>query len=122
MIGPAGVLNLSLPRYKLGGADHLTFITMLATTNDAIALVEAVKLPTPAKRKHDYVSVEYDAGSEVNSEACEYIPGPPCGNMFKRDPENSVVSLFGGIKGVGDLQADEFGLSGAAAKVVIELK
>ena len=24
----------------------------------------------------------YDAGTEVNNELCEFIPGPPCGNIF----------------------------------------
>lgn len=52
----------------------------------------------------------YDAGSERDTEACEHIPGPPCGNAGVRVTEGSEghVALDGGIVGVGDLDPAEW--------------
>jgi hypothetical protein len=82
----------------------ITVATMLATTNDAVAAVLSVPLPTgTAAEVHE--GVVYDAGSEANTESCKTIPGPPCGNLNVRDTEGAegFVSVHNGIHGIGDL-------------------
>jgi hypothetical protein len=51
------------------------------------------------------VTPAYDAGSEVNSESCTYIPGPPCMNGGVRDTDGAegFVHVHSGIHGIGDL-------------------
>ena len=48
-------------------------------------------------------ALAYDAGSEQNSEDCDYIPGPPCGNSLGHDPAASeaYVHVHAGIHGIG---------------------
>jgi hypothetical protein len=47
----------------------------------------------------------WDAGTEANTEDCHFIPGPPCGNRFVRDPDGAegIVRIHSGIHGTGDL-------------------
>ncbi|MDX1764306.1 MAG: hypothetical protein R3231_08300, partial [bacterium] len=50
-------------------------------------------------------AVAYDAGSEANTESCDYIPGPPCGSHVHddaNDPEG-YIHVHAGIHGIGDL-------------------
>ncbi len=86
-------------------ADHehsrLSFASMLVTTNDAFAALNGV--PLPKNGGSAFFSVAYDAGSEVNTENCSDIPGPPCGHPFVRVPAGAegYVSIHSGIHGVG---------------------
>jgi hypothetical protein len=76
---------------------------MLVTTNDAFFAIRGKKVPLYGEK---VVEAEaYDAGSEVNSESCEFIPGPPCGNGGSRDTEGAegYVHIHAGIHGIGDL-------------------
>lgn len=79
----------------------LSLATMLVTTNDAFAALNGVRLPR--RGSTSFFSVAYDAGSEANTENCSDIPGPPCGNPFKRVPVGAegYVSVHSGIHGIG---------------------
>ena len=83
---------------------YISFAGMLATTNDAFAAINGAKLDFNASSQMLKATV-YDAGSEFNSEKCEFIPGPPCGNGGVRDTDKAegYVSVSNGVHGVGDL-------------------
>ena len=77
---------------------------MLVSTNDAFYAVQKIRVPI-GFGKASHVAEAYDAGSEANSESCAYIPGPPCGNPFKRDTDGAegYVHIHAGIHGIGGL-------------------
>jgi hypothetical protein len=64
----------------------------------------------------------YDAGSEVNSELCADIPGPPCGNPNVRHTMGAegVISHHQGIMGTGDLDVMTYGWQEPVATITIE--
>ena len=101
--GQSATLTLQSAR----GARFFGAIGMLVVTNDAFFGAQGVKLP-----RHGSVSfraVAYDAGSEGNSESCEEIPGPPCGNPGVRNVETAegYVHVHAGIHGIGDLEPSQ---------------
>lgn len=70
---------------------------------------------------YDGVTRVYDAGSEADTESCEHIPGPPCGNPGVRvtDGAEGVIQLDGGVLGVGDLDPAELDWRNPALTVVV---
>jgi hypothetical protein len=83
---------------------RLTALGMLVTTNDAFFGLDSAELSGRPRSKVFSVPA-YDAGSEVNSESCTYIPGPPCMNGGVRDTDGAegFVHVHSGIHGIGDL-------------------
>lgn len=98
----------------------VSFVGMLATTNDAFAGVSSVSLP---KRSVTYMAATYDAGSEVNNENCAYIPGPPCasesGNLRATEGAEGFITIHNGIQGGSDLNQAHLDWRGATAIVTI---
>ena len=76
---------------------------MLVTTNDAFAAINGVRGPNLGTAV--VMSPAYDAGTEANTESCDDIPGPPCGNPGNRvtDGAEGFVYVSNGIAGEGDL-------------------
>ena len=66
---------------------YITAVGMLVTTNDAFFATEGIKAP-PHGEKTVHAEA-YDAGSEANTESCEHIPGPPCGNPEVRNTDGA---------------------------------
>jgi len=109
---------------------YISVFGMLVTTNDGVfffgddweedATRGDVMLPGPLYSKGVFV---LDAGSEANTESCQNIPGPPCGNPHSRvtDMAEGVVTEHPGILGIGDLDADTLNWSSPAATVVVEM-
>lgn len=97
---------------------RVSLASMLITTNDAFAGMDSVLLP-----ENDLVVrvPAYDAGSERNSELCEFIPGPPCGNGGVHDPApaEGFVHVHPGFFGVGSLGASKYDWRNPVAKVEI---
>lgn len=85
-----------------GKYKNVSLVGMLASTNDAFFGVRGIMLP-----KHGSLTVQapaYDAGSEANTESCDHIPGPPCGNHVRMtDGAEGFVHIHAGIHGIGDL-------------------
>lgn len=83
---------------------HISAVGMLVTTNDAFFGLDTAQVPLRRRVAH-YRAGAYDAGSEANNESCDFIPGPPCGNMFVRDTSGAegFVHVHGGVHGVADL-------------------
>ncbi len=105
----------------------VTTAQMLVTTNDAFFALNGVRVPQgkrqdPRNGIRTFLAVAYDAGSEVNSESCDTIPGPPCGNTVVRDQEGSegYVHVHSGIHGIGDLPPEDFGWHNPVAQVTVE--
>lgn len=93
--------------FYLNGAGpwtRLSALGMLVTTNDAFFGLDSAELSGRPRSKVFSVPA-YDAGSEVNSESCTYIPGPPCMNGGVRDTDGAegFVHVHSGIHGIGDL-------------------
>jgi len=99
--------------------DLVSMTTMLATTNDGFAAINAQPLP---KKSVSYFAYVYDAGSEMNNESCSHIPGPPCaadsGNA-RTVTNEGFISIHNGIHGGSDLNAKHLDWRGPAAIVTI---
>jgi len=99
---------------------YISVAGMLASTNDSFAAINSHKLDFNADTQMMTAAV-YDAGTEFNSEKCEFIPGPPCGNDGVRDTEKAegYVYISNGVHGIGDLPAATFTWLNPAIRVVI---
>jgi hypothetical protein len=107
---------------KISTRGHFKYISvagMLVTTNDAFFAVRNVG--APAIGQVVVHADAYDAGSEANSEDCDYIPGPPCGNGGERDTEGAegYVHIHPGIHGIEDLVAAESDWRNPVAEITI---
>jgi len=83
------------------GANVLTTLGMLITTNDAFFSATG----RVSGRGVTFNAPAYDAGSEANTQECAHIPGPPCGNPFVRvtDGAEGFVFISSGVRAAGDL-------------------
>jgi hypothetical protein len=101
-----------------GKSRYLSVAGMLASTNDAFFAVRNVRVP-----RHwglDMTANAYDAGSEVNTEFCDYIPGPPCGNHVRNtEGAEGYVHIHAGIHGIGDLDPAVFDWRNPVAEIKI---
>ncbi|MDH3414413.1 MAG: spondin domain-containing protein [Gammaproteobacteria bacterium] len=86
-----------------GNYRYLSMAGMLVTTNDAFFAVRGARVFAHGTSTHH--SSAYDAGSEANTENCDHIPGPPCGNAEVRVPDGSegYVHIHAGVHGIADL-------------------
>src|SRR5262249_46167474 len=84
-------------------AKFVSLVGMLANTNDAFYALRGVAGPSAGAVT--YYSVAWDAGSEVNNEDCQFVPGPACRHFFARATQGAegFVYVHPGIHGVGDL-------------------
>lgn len=99
----------------------LSLASMLGRTNDAFAAGRFLHLPGKTGVKITYLLGVYDAGAEINTEACSDIPAPPCSSPKSGPAEGEgFVTSHPGVYGIADLTVlrDTFGK--VAAKVVIE--
>lgn len=100
----------------------LSFVSMLARTNDAI--VSSKNLPIFKLKKgfsYSVLAEVYDAGAEKNTESCSTIPAPPCNSpMIGTDGGEGFVRPHEGITGIGDLDLARDAFASKAAKVTIK--
>lgn len=101
-------------------ADHLSIVGMLGSTNDSFYGLDSYEIGH--KDRQEILIPAYDAGSEHNSEDCDFVPGPPCGSAGMRDTDGAegLISLSSGIHGFGDLDPSRLGWLNPVAKVIIE--
>jgi hypothetical protein len=97
----------------------LSLAGMLATTNDAFYAIRGILLPEQGSIT--LFAEAYDAGTERNSESCQFVPGPPCGAHGKRDATGAegFVYVHAGIHGIADLPAAIYDWRNPVAQVVI---
>lgn len=104
------------------GADDLhpffSVAGMLVSTNDGFFAVRGVEAPL---YEGSHLAHVYDAGSEVNSEDCAFIPGPPCmsGGSHDPTPAEGYARIHEGIHGIGGLAPSEFDWRGPVAEITI---
>ena len=98
----------------------ISALAMLVTTNDAFMAAQGVQ--TNQWRKVVVKADAYDAGSEVNSEDCDFIPGPPCDKGGVRDTEGAegYVHIHSGIHGIGDLEPADFDWRNPVATIMVK--
>ena len=93
-IAPGASLTIEIETTKQ--FSEISVGAMLATTNDGFMGVDGVNAPNRGTVTVD--AVGYDAGSEANSDNCDFIPGPPCGDK-RHNPAASegYVHVHGGF-------------------------
>lgn len=97
---------------------RISISTMLATTNDAFAAINSMPLP---KKSATYLAYVYDAGSEMNNEDCDFIPGPPCNTSGNARTPNGegFISFHNGVQGGSDLNPKKLDWRGPVAVITI---
>ncbi len=100
------------------GKQLLSLASMLVSTNDGFVGANGLDL---SSSKVVYLNV-YDAGSEGNSEDCQYVPGPPCGSHNARDTATAegFVHVHAGIHGDGGLDPAQHDWRNPAARLEIK--
>lgn len=104
-----------------GRAHFLSLVAMLLPTNDSMVALDSVPLPVWGKRT--YYAKGYDAGSEINDELCDSIPGPTCGpsgGEFVEGDGEGYVHISSGIHGIGELKPSDYDWKNPVAKVMVE--
>jgi hypothetical protein len=97
---------------KRNRARLISAAAMLISTNDAFLAVRNAWFY--GKRNINLKASAYDAGSEQNTEACEDIPGPPCGPNDHPDVEaEGYVHIHAGIHGTNPEGTSESDLNPA---------
>jgi len=100
---------------------HISVASMLVPTNDAFFALNGIRGPRGKKTMTRY-SPAYDAGTEINDELCENIPGPPfaCnGEGFNPQSGEGYAYIHTGIIGNGDLKAATYTWKNPVAKISI---
>ena len=98
--------------------DRVSFAAMLVSSNDAFAGLNSMELP---KRMSSAMVPAYDAGSELNDENCDNIPGPPCGDMDDSgEAGEGFVYIGNGISGNVDVDSLTYDWNNPVAHVVVK--
>lgn len=98
---------------------RISVVAMLIPTNDTFVGINTVVAPRGRSALH-LSAIAYDAGSEVNDEDCNNIPGPVCGGIGAGDDDGEgYVHVSGGIQGIGSLEASERDWRNPVANVTI---
>ena len=103
-----------------GKFNRISAVGMLVTTNDAFFGLSNFFV-NPSRRVQRVMVPAWDAGTEVNNESCDFIPGPPCGNPFMRDTDGAegFVFVHSGIHGTGDLLPSEWAWQNPVVEIAV---
>jgi hypothetical protein len=103
-----------------GKFNRVSAVGMLVTTNDAFFGLDTLYLDSSQAVQRTTAWV-FDAGTEYNSESCDYIPGPPCGNPFMRDTDmaEGFVFVHPGLHGSGDVSLMDWNWQNPAVSIAI---
>ncbi len=97
--------SITVPVVLKGNRRYLSVLGMLVTTNDAFFFNTARVQAQSAS----FYAPAWDAGSEQNTQMCDHIPGPPCGNPGVRVTSGAegFVHIHAGIQNRGSLLAQD---------------
>lgn len=113
---PGASVTLSVKAEE--GFDYVSALGMLVTTNDTFFGLISSKI-SDTGQTIAYANA-WDAGTEVNDETCENIPGPPCnGSGPGGTDENGVIHIGSGIHGIDDLTSAANGWQNPVVQVVV---
>jgi len=108
VIGPGNSENVEI-EIKRNSDTHLSFVSMLVNTNDAMAgLLDASIGSLGRNESITLYGRSYDAGTEVNSETAESVPGPAAGGEGfnpERNDTGFVAAHSGVVTAADGLQA-----------------
>ena len=100
---------------------NLSVVSMLARTNDAIAVAQELSTRLKVGQKAVALAEVYDAGAEMNTESCAHIPAPPCGNPgVATEGGEGFIRPHEGLLGIGDLTAQRDAFASKAAKIIVQ--
>ena len=100
---------------------NVSIAAMLIPSNDTFFAVNGIAGPK-GRRTITVVAPGYDAGTELNDELCINLPGPGCDGdpgPFSDNGEGYIY-VSNGIRGVGDLDADELDFNNPVALITIK--
>ncbi len=109
LLPPGQSVTFTLPATRTYW-ERISLVAMLTPTNDAFFALRGARTPF-RHQTVTYFAQAYDAGTEVNSEICAEIPGPPplaeilgCTLDSSSDastgtPEDGVIHIHNGIHG-----------------------
>jgi hypothetical protein len=99
---------------------YVSIAAMLIPSNDTFFAINGIAGPRDHKTK-TVTALAYDAGSELNDELCVSLPGPGCDGDPGPVSTNGegYVYVSGGIRGVGDLDADALDFNNPVAQITI---
>lgn len=115
-------MSRSITLDGMGAFRFISVVGMLVETNDAFFAIDGERGPNLGSAS--FVSPAYDAGSEANTELCEHIPGPPCGNANVRVTEGAegFVHVHAGFH-TGDpdngLAAEQYDWRNPVARITV---
>ena len=103
-----------------GPYQYVSVAAMLIPSNDIFFALNGIAGPR-GNKTIVVRSPAYDAGSELNDELCASLPGPGCGPDPGPVSNNGegYVYISGGIRGVGDLDADALDFNNPVAQIRI---
>jgi len=99
----------------------ISIVSMLVNTNDALMVVDSLKLPSSSGESVTAFAMVYDGGTETNNEMCSEIPGPACGGAGASpgDDGEGFVHIHRGLQGVGDLNSARQAWRNPVARVTV---
>jgi hypothetical protein len=120
LLGPGETTTMEVEGHS---RDRVSLAAMLIPTNDGFVALSSAG-PFGRRLRSTYAPA-YDAGTEMNDEACASIPGPPfeeCDGPRGGAPdggEEGYVRIHEGIHGVGDFYAHTRDWRNPVAKISI---
>jgi hypothetical protein len=113
-IGPGGDLTFE---FNAKRNDRISIVSMLVNTNDAFTGLDSVRL---GNETQEFEVGAYDAGTEINNENPDFIPGPAGSGPGVRDPEGGVITSHTGLVGQsGGIDLAMYGWDGPVARITI---
>ena len=92
---------------------YISVAAMMIPTNDAF--IGLNRMPLPRKGTATFMVPAYDAGTELNDQSCQNMPGPACGIPdagYSPEPGEGYVHIGNGFHDLGDVDEDGFDILG----------
>src|SRR5690606_21729315 len=99
----------------------ISFASMIARTNDGFLGAKNLSTKLSVGESHSELVMAYDAGVEMNTESCDHIPAPPCGNPnIGTNGGEGFVHPHPGVQNIGDLSPLRDAFASTVAKIHIK--
>jgi hypothetical protein len=109
LLGPGESVSMTIT--GIPGSDLLSMAAMMIPTNDSFVALNGLRLPEAGGIGRSLSA--FDAGTEVNDQSCQHIPGPRCGGEgFSDETGEGYVHVGNGFHSIGDVDEDGFDVLG----------
>ena len=103
LLGPGESVSMTIT--GIPGNDLLSMAAMMIPTNDSFVALNGLRLPERGGIGRQLFA--FDAGTEVNDQSCQHIPGPRCGGEgFSEEPGEGFVHIGNGFHSIGEVDDD----------------